>query len=505
MPEHNHGLYRSWPEIVDLLHDDPTEEDLSEILAGCLLLESWDANPEDTQLFPFLARCWPYAQLRLKIHNAISMWSRERRQDFLACITGELPAHMLNGQRTMPATTTDAALEGFQLHIDGRGQLKETFYNYAMILQHHSHWRGRIRFNAFANVPTLDNAPISDAVEGEIAEWFGLEYGLGGNQYRALRRAIDTTASKRAYDPLKEYLAGLPMWDQKQRLNTWLCDWCGGEPTLYTAWVGRVLILQMLARALEPGCIARYVVIFEGQENTGKTRCIHTLGHPWAVTFDMSMDSKEAHMMMQGTWVAELCELDTLRKTTETRLKSFISQREDAFVPKYSNNLVQYQRRTVFIGSTNEDEYLQSMTGNTRFLPARTGVFNIAALEKHRAQLFAEGLTWLQENPREAWWEPPASVATQVMTERSRRRVVNEYQGPLGDWLNGDWEPPTTARDETTWQDIAKGFLKIESPEKWKDKSLQAQITTALKGLGWEREDRGRGKKVWKRPQVSPG
>ena len=63
--------------------------------------------------------------------------------------------------------------------------------------------------------------------------------------------------------------------------------------------------------------------------------------------------------------------------------------------------------------------------------------------------------------------------------EREERRVTSIYEDALSGWLSG--------KDKTTWEDIARHFLLLETPERWKDKQLQAEVTKALKGLKWTR------------------
>ncbi len=114
-----------------------------------------------------------------------------------------------------------------------------------------------------------------------------------------------------------------------------MIDYCGapinarddkdGQVTRYSAWVGEMLFVQMMARALEPGCDARYVIILEGPEGIGKTKLVICLGAPWSQIFNHSMDSKEAYILIRGCWLAELGELDSFSRSAETRIKSFVS------------------------------------------------------------------------------------------------------------------------------------------------------------------------------------
>jgi hypothetical protein len=67
---------------------------LTQLLDECLRLDQWEQRPEHTDLFEFLALCWVYPELRLQVHDRIAdlRWTRERRQDFIACIEKLVPS-----------------------------------------------------------------------------------------------------------------------------------------------------------------------------------------------------------------------------------------------------------------------------------------------------------------------------------------------------------------------------------------------------------------------------
>lgn len=479
------------------LQDGQNEDALRESMVKLFDLKEWHVDASSSGVFDFLALCCAHTALYLKLEETLDKlhWKAKRKRLFRMEIERRMPT------QEPPTRKESPEIDDLGLHLDGRRRAKETFYNYTRILEHTNEWNGRLKFNEFEAKPTLDGLPVTDAIERQIAMWCGHEYGFSGDKYTAVSRAVYRVAEQHPYDPLKEYITQLPAWDQVSRLDKWLSTYCGAEPSEVNQAVGRVLIFQMLTRALHPGCIARVVVVLEGEENTGKSEAIAILGHPWSSTFKISMDTKEAYMQIRGKWVAELVELDTLHRTSETRLKAFITERSDEYVPKYANHAVNYQRRTVFIGSTNESRYLIGQTGNTRFLPVTTGVFDLAGLRRGRDQLFAEALDWLALNPDDHWWEEPGHIANEIKELRDSRRVYNPYVEPLDEWLN---RTPQNQRDTTYWAAIVEGFFGGVTTGL--TGNVQRLISQALKDLGWSQDghktrvDR-RQHRLWRRPE----
>ncbi len=380
--------------------------------------------------------------------------------------------------------------------------------NIGLILANHPTWTGRFWWDAVRGMAMLDETPFTEELLTTIAQWLHTQERLALSTTRPLKDCLMVECHKQPRDLLQLWLNTLPPWDGVPRLSQWLSDVAGVHNDAYGQAVSRILPLSMVARAMQPGCLYRYVVILEGPENTGKSSLVHALAtSEWCVDLAQALESKESHMIIQGAWLAELPELDSLSRTEDSRLKAFITLQEDRWIPKYSNYPVVVPRRTIFVGTTNEEGYLKGQTGNTRYLPLQTHAIDVDILMQMRDQLFAEALHVYREVGA-SWWHLSEEVVGKAAAQREQRRQATVYETDLQDWLedrrfteyHGDG--PAVYRPvhhEVSWPDIAQWYLKIDR-EKWKDISLQKQIATSLKILGWHQEVVWRGSKacrVW--------
>jgi putative DNA primase/helicase len=375
------------------------------------------------------------------------------------------------------------------------GEPKQTAANISLFLEHHPAWRGRLWFDVIKGRAMRDEDPLSDEIIIEIMQWLQITERMPTTMHKLVERCVVAVCHKFPRDRLQTALLDLPVWDQVPRLETWLMTIAGVVDTRYTRAVSRLLPVSMVARVMDPGCLYRFVVILEGPEEYRKSTLVQALcGPEWYVSLAIGLETKESHMMLQGTWVAEMPELDSLSRTEETRLKAFITMREDAYIPKYSNFRTQTPRRTIFVGTTNEETYLKGQTGNTRFLPLTlTCPVDIEAFMAMREQILAEAFQYYGAHAQD-WWEFPQEALEQARDMREARRLQNVYEDPLSTWLEMDrFQIPGTpdgvpyfpTPGVTTWQEISRYFLKLDTPERWKDPVLQRQISTALRALGW--------------------
>lgn len=398
------------------------------------------------------------------------------------------------------------------------GELKQNAYNIGQILRLHPYWHmpeRKLWYDVIRGYHMSGPDQISKALATKATQWFGGQMRLAISNIDLLKLCMESQAADNHVDLLAAHLLALRAWDRKPRLESWLCDVTGAEDNAYTRYLSRALPVSMVARVMQPGCPCRLVVILEGKENIGKSHLVEAIAtQEWYTILSMSLEGKDSHIMLHKYWVAELAELDSLSRTEEARMKAFVTMETDTYVPKYSNVSVSIPRRTIFMGTTNDASgYLKGQSGNTRYYPLKVGDrINVDMFRAIREQVFAEAIVWHSEN-QDTWWQEPSDVTARANEERELRRQASDFEQPLHEWLeyarydddyydNGKLVRFT--KNETSWPEIARHFLKIDAPERWKDRSLQMQIASALKALGWTSTPVwrfGRNTRIWTLPE----
>jgi predicted P-loop ATPase len=365
-------------------------------------------------------------------------------------------------------------LRGEYQQTDG-GAYRESQANYEILLSQEPRWQGRLRYNEFLHAIELDGRPISTQDRSAISSWASHNLKISGGRVIIRDQAIEVIASKSLYDPLQEYIHSLPAWDKQERLLHLFEMYYGVEPSDYTQWCGRMLFTHMIARALEPGCPGRYVVVLCGPQNIGKSETVRVLGGEWATELSSDLDSRDSQMQLKGAWLVELGELNSIRKSHVEAVNRFISARFDEYIPKYANDPVRYPRRCVFIGTSNRDDFLRDPTGLTRWFPITVSKADYEGLARDRDLLFAEAKLW-HDLHKNDWWMIPTAVMQVLEQVREESREVGPYEERLVEWLRD------TGRTSTTWLEIAKFCLELPEGQ-WK--SVQMSVSDSLKAMGW--------------------
>jgi predicted P-loop ATPase len=232
-------------------------------------------------------------------------------------------------------------------------------------------------FTAKYNVETAKGpTELSDQLVTMIRQQILREYGFDPLKSH-IRDAIEGMCLDRQFNPVVDWLDRLE-WDGVPRLDGWLTCYLGAANTPLNAAIGRKTLCAMVRRARQPGCKFDHVMVLEGREDIGKSTVVRLLGSgPGAEYFSdatiLDVKDKEQQELTRGVWAYEIGELTGIRKADVERVRQFISRQSDKARAAYAHYVVDQHRQCVFIGTTNDQEYLTSQTGNRRFWPVACG------------------------------------------------------------------------------------------------------------------------------------
>lgn len=261
-----------------------------------------------------------------------------------------------------------------KLKVTEKGALAQTIENAVIILRHDPSLKDSLAYNEMDhNIVSLKSLPWRE-IRG-ASQWvdtddaalrFYMErlYGMTGKD--RIFDAVNVVAQERSFHPVRDYLSGCE-WDGVPRVDTLLIDYLGAEDNAYTRAVTRKTLVAAVARIYKPGCKFDYMLTLRGRQGLGKSALIAKLGGPWFSDTFTTMQGKDAYEQVQGVWIMEVGELAGMRKAEAETIKLYISKQVDRFRPAYGRRLQEFPRQCVFIGTTNETQFLRDTTGNRRF------------------------------------------------------------------------------------------------------------------------------------------
>lgn len=364
--------------------------------------------------------------------------------------------------------------------------------NAELILEHAPDWQGVIAYDEFSERTVFRKPPPfakngkkegewSDHLDVKTTIWMQRAWGVEFAPM-TVAKAVESMSKDHGYHPVREALEALPPWDGTRRNSEWLSDYLGVVRTEYTALVGLFFMRGIVQRVMRPGCKFDYCPVLEGPQGTGKSQVARILAWHWFCDTDLDLSNKDSLLALPGHLVYEIAELGSLMKAEERKQKSFLSRQEDEYRPPYGSRLIKVPRQNVFIGTTNEEEYLKDATGGRRFWPIACGTeFNLEGLLAARDQMYAEALADFHAGEKAY---PSADEQNRLFTPEQLKRGMSEpLEDVLVTWVGERIAPFSMA-------DVVMDGLKLTA-----DKLTPALVTRlgyVLKNLGCEkREHRG--------------
>ena len=260
------------------------------------------------------------------------------------------------------------------LKVTEKGAIAQTIENVVIILTHDPQLVGRLGLNEMEhNIVVLSSLPWNgtkgprqwnDADDAALRYYLERIYGLTGKD--RIYDAVNVVAQDGSFHPVREYLDSCT-WDGVPRVETLLVEYLGAEDTAYTRAVTRKALAAAVARIYRPGCKFDYMLTLRGRQGLGKSALIAKLGGRWFSDSFTTLQGKDAYEQVLGVWIMEVGELAGMRKAEAETIKLYISKQVDRFRPAYGRRTQEFPRQCIFIGTTNETQFLRDATGNRRF------------------------------------------------------------------------------------------------------------------------------------------
>ncbi|MGN6497837.1 MAG: VapE domain-containing protein, partial [Tsuneonella sp.] len=235
-------------------------------------------------------------------------------------------------------------------------------------------------------------------------------------------------------------------WDGQDRLPSICGTLVTAEdfPSELKRTLIRKWLLSGVAAALLPdGFHARGVLTLQGPQGIGKTSwCRSLIPDPQlrevALKLDHHLDggNKDSILGAITHWIVEIGELDSSFRRDRARLKGFLTNDHDTIRRPYARKESEYPRRTIFLATVNQSDFLDDHTGNSRWwtLPVLEIDFHH---DVDMQQVFAQLACDFEAG--EQWWLTPEEER-QLSLTNAKHRSFSLIEDRLSDVVH--WDAP---------------------------------------------------------------
>lgn len=387
---------------------------------------------------------------------------------------------------------------GVMFTTDGKN-IKRTGYNVRLILEKDStKWNfkrnlltDRIEiFSRYWDSKGLGQ-DFTDTDFSYVADYIEGKYCGFSPTREQISQAIDIIANENSYHPIEQELRiCCSKWDTKEgRIAEFFPKYLGAERSEYTTEVTQLLLFGMIARVLTPGRKFDYCIVIQDQkQGTGKSTICRMLAlrDEWYTDSIKDFDNlKQYAEQLQGHWVIEMGEMIATARTKEVeQIKAAISATSDTFRPSYGKYARDYPRQCVFIGTTNNADFLPAdPTGNRRFIPLPCNgrkarqhpLFDEEETREYIRQMWGEAFSkYIQCPDKNKALILPDAVSQQLEIFTKEATPEDPDEGIIGQWLEDMLEKPNYTDHKSVvtcvamvWNEVLKRddkkLLKIES------------------------------------------
>lgn len=321
--------------------------------------------------------------------------------------------------------------QGFILTTNQYGKPEATTTNFVTIIENDPKIRGRLFKDVFkGSLNKIDDdnkiSGWTDTDDAKLRCYIEKEYGI--HNIQKYEDAISLVFDNNPVHPVKRILEERE-WDGKARIDTFLKDIMKCEDSIYTREVSRMIFYGGINRIYNPGCKFDYMPILIGKQGSAKSLIVSLLGLEEYFADIYTIDGKDGMELLHGKWICEMGELLAMCRVREVEaMKGFLTRTFDHYRPSYAKHSIDNPRTCIFIGTTNDDEFLTDKTGNRRYLPinVHSNGYEVYAnkekIKAHILECWREALYLMRKG------ETYLAIDPQYLSvvEKQQRRVVVE-------------------------------------------------------------------------------
>lgn len=283
----------------------------------------------------------------------------EKLRGFAAAKVVKVKAMIADGKST-PEDLSELSGTFFWTQVKG----DPIFYDYLRLFQ----MGNRLRFNTLKKRVELDGEEID---VGTARTVLNIHYDFKSATKVEFPEILVEAAKKHSYSPVVEYLDRVYSEHSSDTsiLENLAWRYFGQTDPIYNTMLVRTLIAAV-ARAYQPGCKVDTALILQGKQGAEKSTFFKVLAggdEYFTDSFGNSSD-KDERLKIHEVWFCEWAELETVfRRRDVASTKAFLSSSVDLVRPPYGRTTQKMERCSIFVGTTNQDEFLSDSTGNRRF------------------------------------------------------------------------------------------------------------------------------------------
>ena len=366
-----------------------------------------------------------------------------------------------------------------------------------MYLYNHPEWLGVWRFDEFAGRISAHDPPVRLYAEKSglqntdilaVQAWFNLKGFLVSKE--SCLDYIQNVAHASPYHPVKAFLEEVRPKARKGAMGDVAGRVLGCKEPIEIE-ILRKFMIGAVSRIFLPGSKFDTMLVLQGKQGKRKsTFVLELFGKAWTAEELPGFD-KEGSRHIQGKWAVEVAELSTLLRSREAQsAKAFLSRVVDRFDEKFERSQDR-PRQCVFVGTTNDDDFLRDATGERRYLIIRIARdIDIPLLKTLREEAWGEAYEAFLAG-ESSYLSPENEMLADEYRDDFKKR--DPLEGPLSKWLEG--------REFVTMQEVIEwATIKQKSLVDAGSGRLDHRLAECLQNQGCEKEKGTKGRR-WKMPE----